>query len=175
GNGEPGKGRASLLCQRARAGGFMWRRGMNAMYAQGSDSTTIHGNHFKLAPGNRNSVTHSGKTAELGERISAECGPVAFGNLHAMVGADIDQGHRAIQLENSIRLDRGPCSHVVFVSDVTDYFFDEIFHRDDAGCSSILVENDSHVRTCLSQIVENFFRRPGVRNVKRLARKLREI
>lgn len=64
---------------------------MNAMHPQRCDSPSIHRDYFELTAWNGNAIAHLRKTAQSGERISAKRGPVALGNLYAMIGAHVDE------------------------------------------------------------------------------------
>ena len=138
------------------------------MNAESCDAPAVHRYHFELASGNGHSVAHSRKPAKLGKRVSSERRPVALGYLHAMVGADVDQRHRTIELQDTVQFDRTSRCHVILVGDVTNDFLDEIFHGHDAGGSTVLVENDSHVGPRAAKIVEHSLRRPAVRDIERL-------
>jgi len=145
------------------------------MDSERGDPPAVHRYHFHFSVRDRDAIAHPWQSSEFGERVAAQRGPVTFGDLYTVVGSNIDQRQRAGQLEHAVRDHRFARREIVFVGDVADDFLDQILHRDDAGGASVLIEHHGHVRSRLSEVVQDALRRPAVGDVHRLPHEIGEV
>ena len=99
----------------------------------------VHRHHFHLSPRNWYPISHPRQASQLRERVSAQCSPVTFWYLHAVIGAHIDERHGSSQLEHAIRDHGFTRGEIVLVGNVADDFFHEVFHGDDARGATVFI------------------------------------
>jgi hypothetical protein len=89
------------------------------------------------------------------ERVAAERRPVALRDAQLVVGAHVDERHRARQLEHAVLLERLALALVVLVVDVADDLLDEILHRHDPRVPPYSSSTTGELRARAPQVVEH--------------------
>ena len=130
------------------------------------DPPAVHLAHGKNRSASDHAVAHHRQPAQHSENVPADSRVVLVGDSKtevfvqlADVGAARHQSLAGSGVQRGLRVFR----RVVLVEDLTDDFLEQIFHRDDAGGSTVLVEHDRHVLLQPLEVGENLldFARAG--------------